>query len=585
MPNLPPGFAPHHLGPPPRRGPGPTVQSAPPPPPPPQVTQSVMQMTKPATNVPMNPQQFMPSYTPYMENQTTLPLSVNRTTTNTPTVIPPQHPMNPGFSPVTSEVPTFNRQQPNFVMNSMPQTTNFAPAPQNPAHIGGGFATVSPEVEYQKQNSFPNMYVSNANGYQQQNHNTGSWQEADNARLYSSTTVQNTEIGIYSSNSNKLHSKGMNGQPKKRVGFAPAHEDITLKENEYGDGDNALEEETSSIRYEADRIAQRLMQTEQELDRLKKQGDLIGESLRKQKLMDVDSLQDYYTGRTNLNHADPKLEQHQPSNLFREEFSPTSATGNTPAVTIPAGSSNNTWTEPKPNEMEDSINSMNEELKKTVISDEECQSLGLPKGTMWFDGSAAQMEMIQQQLAESQAQNGDRSPSKSNSATMLSIPRQEAIQHFHQINLSPDNCSQNDLLMTYKRLAPPLHPNVQGSPDKLQHLTDSIRVCEGYLEWQKQGSQASDSKILYAKVEAMTYFDQVFFAQAKHANIKVTVKACFLQQLLRLFDQVNLGVSLEDLLNGHSAVFEFERKAHNIGGEPVQERCQLQVDVVPGMVL
>ena len=49
-----------------------------------------------------------------------------------------------------------------------------------------------------------------------------------------------------------------------------------------------LDDDTSLIRTEADKIAQRLLKTEKELERLKKQGDLIGESLRKQKALDFD---------------------------------------------------------------------------------------------------------------------------------------------------------------------------------------------------------------------------------------------------------------------------------------------------------
>ena len=52
-------------------------------------------------------------------------------------------------------------------------------------------------------------------------------------------------------------------------------------------GRSEIDDDTSLIRSEADKIAQRLLKTEQELERLKKQGDLIGESIMR-KLHGVD---------------------------------------------------------------------------------------------------------------------------------------------------------------------------------------------------------------------------------------------------------------------------------------------------------
>jgi hypothetical protein len=50
-----------------------------------------------------------------------------------------------------------------------------------------------------------------------------------------------------------------------------------------------IDDDTSLIRSEADKIAQRLLKTEMELERLKRQGDLIGESLRRQRALDLES--------------------------------------------------------------------------------------------------------------------------------------------------------------------------------------------------------------------------------------------------------------------------------------------------------
>eukprot|EP00802_Teleaulax_amphioxeia_P003442 Tamp_03445.p1 GENE.Tamp_03445~~Tamp_03445.p1 ORF type:complete len:358 (+),score=77.87 Tamp_03445:161-1075(+) len=59
--------------------------------------------------------------------------------------------------------------------------------------------------------------------------------------------------------------------------------------SQYAGFKSDLDGDTSLIRSEADKIAQRLLKTEQELERLKKQGDLIGESLRKQKALDIEA--------------------------------------------------------------------------------------------------------------------------------------------------------------------------------------------------------------------------------------------------------------------------------------------------------
>ena len=70
-------------------------------------------------------------------------------------------------------------------------------------------------------------------------------------------------------------------------------------------GRSEIDDDTSLIRSEADKIAQRLLKTEQELERLKKQGDLIGESLRKQKALDIEA-----PTRTVQDAAMPPVEEH-----------------------------------------------------------------------------------------------------------------------------------------------------------------------------------------------------------------------------------------------------------------------------------
>ena len=48
--------------------------------------------------------------------------------------------------------------------------------------------------------------------------------------------------------------------------------------------------------------------------------------------------------------------------------------------------------------------------------------------------------------------------------------------------------------------------------------------------------------------------------------------------------RVQLGVSLEDLVHGHEARFAYERMAVAEDGTVQPEKCQLQIDVLPGVL-
>jgi hypothetical protein len=68
-----------------------------------------------------------------------------------------------------------------------------------------------------------------------------------------------------------------------------------------------------------------------------------------------------------------------------------------------------------------------------------------------------------------------------------------------------------------------------------------------------------------APIDAAAVYRAVFYTNTKKGELRV-----------------QLGVSLEDLVHGHQARFSYERMAVAEDGTVQPEKCQLQIDVLPG---
>ena len=419
-----------------------------------------------------------------------------------------------------------------------------------------------------------------------------------------------------------------------------------------------IDDDTSLIRSEADKIAQRLLKTEQELERLKKQGDIIGESLRKQKALDIENAAASPQAVTNgravatqqqagmpaplhptqkqkhiekplLNHGtglqlralpgapSPNRAALPPQGLDAQSVSAALSPERVNPGPAPGQPTfEEVWArEHQPQKDVSSIKDIpdhparnNEKLANAVIDDAQAAALGLPNGSMWFDpNDPAQMQMIKEQLAGKPQSSSPAPP-----GTALPVPpktrpprkatrlvKQEDLIGCRQLLHVPEECdSESQVIRCYKRLAPAAHPSVtqDASAAQLKSLTESCLACladvrskgsalvgelgtigeeeedDGESASPKRSvgnsgnSEAPEGSLLAEEVDALEFYDEIFFHKTKHAQLKV-----------------KMGVALEDLLQGHSAGFDFERRVVNDKGETVAEKCHLQVNVVPGM--
>ena len=231
----------------------------------------------------------------------------------------------------------------------------------------------------------------------------------------------------------------------------------------------------------------------------------------------------------------------------------------------------------------------NPELAKSVVDDAQAESLGLPKGTMWFDpNDPAQMQMIKEQLEgkPAEAPAGPAGPPiipKPKQATRHSrlVKEEELMDQKHSklLHLPEEFDSQSQVIRCYKRLAPGLHPDVNKEPEaaaQLKSLTECCQVCLAELrkrstakvgelgtigeedeEEEEEGSPKKESGdgvpegfILVDDVDPLEFYEEVFFHKQKHAQLKV-----------------KMGVSIEDLVNGNAAGFDIERRIVNDKGE------------------
>ena len=458
-----------------------------------------------------------------------------------------------------------------------------------------------------------------------------------------------------------------------------------------------LDSDTSLIRSEADRIAQRLLKTEQELERLKKQGDMIGESLRKQKALDIIAPLRTDPVPTLSGHFDagqwqPQDErtgpqafaetQHRPLPSLKIETKATvpevapsmalhaalSSVGGFPAPSVAKPASPKAASPPPqraaapvaqraaapspqrdaapapspqrdaaptldypqppqaspvapvapkqpaaataahlnypmpPTSPQDQTKSVmssladipnhpalkNVDLAKSVVDDGQAEALGLPKGSMWFDpNDPAQMQMIKEQLEgkPAEAPAGPAGPAvapKPKKATRHSrLVKEDELPDYKQVLHLPGHFdSQSQVIRCYKRLAPGLHPAVNQHPEaaaQLKTLTDCCQACLAELRKKstskvgelgtigeeeeedldengspkkESGDGVSPGFLLVEDVDPLEFYDEIFFHKQKHAQLKV-----------------KMGVSIEDLVQGHAAGFDIERRIVNEKGE------------------
>jgi len=230
----------------------------------------------------------------------------------------------------------------------------------------------------------------------------------------------------------------------------------------------------------------------------------------------------------------------------------------------------------------------NVDLAKSVVDDGQAEALGLPKGSMWFDpNDPAQMQMIKEQLEgkPAEAPAGPAGPavaSKPKKATRHSrLVKEDELPDYRQVLHLPGHFdSQSQVIRCYKRLAPGLHPAVNQHPEaavQLKTLTDCCQACLAELrkkstskvgelgtigeeeeeELDEDGSPKKESGdgvspgfLLVEDVDPLEFYDEIFFHKQKHAQLKV-----------------KMGVSVEDLVKGHAAGFDIDRRIVTDKGE------------------
>lgn len=177
---------------------------------------------------------------------------------------------------------------------------------------------------------------------------------------------------------------------------------------------------------------------------------------------------------------------------------------------------------------------------------------------------------------------------------LASVKEDELDRHFESLNLARDSAGPADVLRAYKRFAPRLLER----PDDLANFTTSFQICRGYAEQanvkvgeklgaieegdsdderspikeggregEGEGEGKEEGEAGGTEYDPLVVYHEVVYLGRKHAELKV-----------------NLGVSIEDLVFGHTATFEFDRLVCVDGSKERQpERCQLQINVTPGM--
>lgn len=213
----------------------------------------------------------------------------------------------------------------------------------------------------------------------------------------------------------------------------------------------------------------------------------------------------------------------------------------------------------------------NEHLAKSVVDADQAKALGLPPGTMWFDPSdPAQMQMIKDQMegkpVQAPAESAKVEP-KPKAPRTRKLIREEDVDEYRQVLHVPEDFdSTAQVIRCYKRLAPSAHPSVTGDAEaaQLKKLAESCQAClaelrskstakvgelgtigeeeeeetdEDHSPKKEAGKDAAPEGFLSVEeVDAIEFYDEIFFHKTKHAQLKV-----------------KMGVSLEDLVVGHSA--------------------------------
>lgn len=106
-----------------------------------------------------------------------------------------------------------------------------------------------------------------------------------------------------------------------------------------------------------------------------------------------------------------------------------------------------------------------------------------------------------------------------------------------------------------------------GSNIKVGEKLDAINEEDEEGSTVKKDMDAEDESSKAHEYDPLEVYHELVFLGRKHGELKV-----------------NLGVSIEDLVFGHLSTFEFDRMVCVDGEKERQpERCQLQINVTPGM--
>ena len=207
----------------------------------------------------------------------------------------------------------------------------------------------------------------------------------------------------------------------------------------------------------------------------------------------------------------------------------------------------------------------NQQLQKSIVDSEQAKQLGLPPGTMWFDPTdPAQMQMIKEQLEGNPKPADPASPPKPKGPRKTKLIKEEDVVSFKKALFVPEDVeSQAQVMRRYKRMAPAAHPSVTGDKEatELKKLTDACHACLAEIRSKstakvgelgtigeedeeeemaspvkQSDSNAAEGYVSIEDVDALEFYDEIFFHKTKHAQLKV-----------------KMGVSIEDLVLGHTA--------------------------------
>jgi hypothetical protein len=306
----------------------------------------------------------------------------------------------------------------------------------------------SPPEQIQTRASFkglpshnPSLYASTDRMYSDKQLNSSLYASADGVLENRSSLMPsmhpygNAGVG---SNNNGMANTGLNN-PGQRPNFSVNN--LTSNNTTSKPATNNPTSDRTVMRSEADKIAERLLKTEEELDRLRKQGQLIGESLRRQKILEEQSpsrqrltefsdpprttltspAQPSQTSTFQLSKfggtmAAPTTPKEGKSVSFKETASEIPPVSASPRLSLPPQAGLGLGSASLPNAAATNRGAPPgapppEQLQQTTLSTQECTMLGLPPGTMWFDPSnPAQMQIINDQLSAGKQPQGQQPP-------------------------------------------------------------------------------------------------------------------------------------------------------------------------------